>query len=250
MSDTDTAVDTREKSRKPATTEPAGDTAGESATPRKPDSAAAAGASAGGAGASRAGRRADETAEEPVEADREGGPGSSSDDPPPPGRWPRVARAGRRAVLPLTALVAIAAVAAAVTLGWQLREERRVDDAAAAALAAARAYGVTLTSVDSNDLDRDFGAVLDGATGEFRDMYTRSSGQLRELLLENKATGSGTVLDAAVKSATENEVEVLLFIDQTVTNAASPDPRVDRSRVVMTMRLVDGRWLAARVTLP
>ncbi|GGN97280.1 hypothetical protein [Nocardia rhizosphaerihabitans] len=162
----------------------------------------------------------------------------------------RLARVARRAAVPALALVAVAALVGVGVLGWQLREERAVDSAAEAALQAARAYAVTLTSVDSNNLDRDFTAVLDGSTGEFRDMYTRSSGQLRQLLQENKATGKGAVLDAAVKSATETEVEVLLFIDQTVTNAASTDPRVDRSRVLMTMQLIDGRWLASRVYLP
>ncbi|MFC8530045.1 hypothetical protein [Nocardia sp. NPDC057227] len=161
--------------------------------------------------------------------------------------WLRIAR---KAALPITALIAIAATTAAIILGVQLRDERKTDAAAAAALDAAKTYAVTLTSVDSNNLDAGFTAVLDGSTGEFRDMYTRSSGQLRQLLLENKATGKGTVLDAAVKSATETEVDVLLFIDQTVTNAASADPRIDRSRVEMTMQLVDGRWLASRVYLP
>ncbi|UGT61288.1 hypothetical protein [Nocardia asteroides] len=161
--------------------------------------------------------------------------------------WLRIAR---KAALPITALIAIAATTAAIILGVQLRDERAIDDASAAALDAAKTYAVTLTSVDSNNLDAGFTAVLDGSTGEFRDMYTRSSGQLRQLLLENKATGKGTVLDAAVKSATETEVDVLLFIDQTVTNAASADPRIDRSRVEMTMQLVDGRWLASRVYLP
>ncbi|MFC3962288.1 hypothetical protein [Nocardia jiangsuensis] len=161
--------------------------------------------------------------------------------------WLRLAR---KAALPVTALIAIAATTAAIILGVQLRDERRTDAAADAALEAAKTYAVTLTSVDSNNLDAGFTAVLDGSTGEFRDMYTRSSGQLRQLLLENKATGKGTVLDAAVKSASETEVDVLLFIDQTVTNAASADPRIDRSRVEMTMQLVDGRWLASRVYLP
>ncbi|MFI9408719.1 hypothetical protein [Nocardia gamkensis] len=167
-----------------------------------------------------------------------------------PGPLSRVIPLIRRALLPVTAAVAVAAIAAAAVLGWQLKKERDVDAAAAAGLSAARSYAMTLTSVDSGTLDRDFAAVLDGATGEFRDMYTRSSGQLRQLLLENKATGKGTVLDAAVKSATETKVEVLLFIDQTVTNSASADPRVDRSRVEMTMELVGGRWLASRVYLP
>ncbi|MGV9633139.1 hypothetical protein ACWDO0_03055 [Nocardia rhamnosiphila] len=156
----------------------------------------------------------------------------------------------RKFSIPALVILAVAALAFAGFLGWQLKKESDLDSSARAAADAARAYGVTLTSVDSNSLDHDFTAVLDGATGEFKDMYTRSSGQLRQLLMDNKATGEGTVLDAAVKSATPTKVEVLLFIDQTVTNAAAPDPRVDRSRVSMTMELVDGRWLASRVYLP
>ena len=155
----------------------------------------------------------------------------------------------RKIRLPLLILVAVVAVVLAAIFGWNAKAQSDEDDAAAAGLAAARAYGVTLTSVDSGNLDRDFTAVLDGSTGEFKDMYTRSSGQLRQLLLDNKATGTGTVLDAAVKSATTTKVEVLLFIDQTVTNAASTTPQVDRTRVAMTMELVDGRWLASRVSL-
>ncbi|MGW0179913.1 hypothetical protein [Nocardia sp. NPDC003345] len=156
----------------------------------------------------------------------------------------------RKFAVPALVILAVAALAVAGFLGWQLKKESALDSAARAATDAARAYAVTLTSVDSNNLDHDFTAVLDGATGEFKDMYTRSSGQLRQLLMDNKATGEGTVLDAAVKSATPTKVEVLLFIDQTVTNSAAPDPRVDRSRVAMTMELVDGRWLASRVYLP
>lgn len=176
-----------------------------------------------------------------------------ADTPTSGNRWKQLFRFGRmarRAALPAVAVLAIAASVLAAILGWKLQEHNDTDAAAQAGLAAARTYAVTLTSVDSNNLDRDFTAVLDGSTGEFKDMYTRSSGQLRQLLLENKAIGKGTVVDAAVKSASETKVEVLLFIDQTVTNTTSPDPRIDRSRVEMTLELVNGRWLASRVYLP
>ncbi|WP_019927304.1 hypothetical protein [Nocardia sp. BMG111209] len=159
-------------------------------------------------------------------------------------------RGVRRAAAVLVVVVAIAATTLAAIFGWKLKQHNDIDSASQAALTAARSYAVTLTNVDANNLDGNFKAVLDGATGDFKDMYTRSSGQLRQLLQDNKASGKGTVLDAAVKSATTRKVEVLLFIDQTVTNSASPDARVDRSRVEMTMDLVDGRWLASRVFLP
>lgn len=42
----------------------------------------------------------------------------------------------------------------------------------------------------------------------------------------------------------------MLFVDQSLSNAAAPEPQLDRSRVKMTMEQVDGRWLASKVELP
>ncbi len=84
---------------------------------------------------------------------------------------------------------------------------------------------MTLTSVSPGELDSNFDAVLDGATGEFKEMYAQSSGELRQLLVDNNAQAEGVVVEAGVKSATTDRVEVLLFIDQTVTNSVVPEPR-------------------------
>jgi len=149
---------------------------------------------------------------------------------------------------------AVAAVAAVVAVagweGWLPYQQNLEEDAAAQALDAATKYAVVLTSIDTNALDQNFTEVLDGSTGEFKDMYAKSSTQLRQLLVDNKATAHGVVIDAAVKSATKDKVEVLLFVDQSVSNLAVPDPRIDRSRIKMTMDKVDGRWLASKVELP
>jgi Mce-associated membrane protein len=59
----------------------------------------------------------------------------------------------------------------------------------------------------------------------------------------------GTIIDSAVKSGSKTKVDVVLFVDQWITNVASPQPRLDRSRVAMTMELIDGRWLASKVEL-
>lgn len=152
----------------------------------------------------------------------------------------------RRSVLPL---LLVASLAVSGWLGWRQWQEHQVKAAGEQAQQAAIAYAQVLTSIDSNKVDENFKQVLDGATGEFKDMYTQSSVKLRQLLIDNKATAHGVVVDSAIQSASTGKVVVLLFIDQTVTNTAAPDPRIDRSRIKMTMEKVDGRWRASKVQL-
>ncbi|WP_371685512.1 Mce protein [Mycobacterium sp. MFM001] len=145
----------------------------------------------------------------------------------------------------------LAAVLAGVGYeGWLLYQHHQVKVASAQAVDAATKYALALTSIDTKAIDKNFTDVLDGATGEFKDMYTQSSAQLRQTLVDNKAAAHGNVIEAAVKSASTNKVEVVLFVDQSVSNAAAPEPQLDRSRVTMTMEKVDGRWLASKVELP
>lgn len=174
---------------------------------------------------------------------------AASEDEGASGGRPRWRRWALFSGLGVGAIVMIAAIVLAAVFGTKLHHRIEVDDAARAATDTARAYSVTLTSIDSGSIDQNFRQVLDGATGEFKNTYSQSSAQLKALLVQNKAKSSGTVVNWAVKSATTDRVVVLLFVDQTVTNTQSPDPRVDRSRITMTMQKVDGRWLASSVEL-
>lgn len=161
---------------------------------------------------------------------------------------PEPSRLGRLSVAAgATGLIATAIASA--LLGWQVWQHHRVDTAADQAQATARVYAETLTSIDSTKVDDNFSRILNGATGEFKDMYSQSSVRLRQLLVDNKAAAHGTVVDSAVKSKSTDEVVVLLMVDQSVTNSAMPDPRIDRSRIRMTMNKIDGRWLASKVEL-
>ena len=152
----------------------------------------------------------------------------------------------RRGALPA---ILIASLVVSGYFGWRQWQDHQVKAASEQAQQAAIAYAQVLTSIDSNKVDENFKQVLDGATGEFKDMYTQSSVKLRQLLIDNKATAHGVVVDSAIQSGSTDRVVVLLFIDQTVTNTAAPDPRIDRSRIKMTMEKVDGRWRASKVQL-
>ncbi|MFL0291303.1 Mce protein [Mycobacterium sp. SMC-18] len=161
-----------------------------------------------------------------------------------PQRW------RRRTVRTLILTTFIGAYGLTGFLGWQLWQSHAVAEAGKAAQHKAIEYAHVLTSIDSNSVDQNFATVLNGATGEFKDMYTKSSLQLRQLLIDNKATAHGVVTDSAIQSVSRDKVVVLLMVNQTVSNTARPDPRVDRSRMKITMELVDGRWLASKVELP
>jgi Mce-associated membrane protein len=157
----------------------------------------------------------------------------------------RVSRAHRLAAAALV-LVLTGAVG---YVGRERLHQHQKEVAAVQAIDAARKYALTLTNIDSNAIDRTVAEILDGSTGQFRDLCKKSSSQLRQLLIDNQAMTRGHVVEAAVKAASPNKVQVLLFIDQSVTNRASPKPQIDRSRIRMTMENVDGRWLVSKVEL-
>lgn len=155
----------------------------------------------------------------------------------------------RRVLVGVVVAVFIAALALSGFLGWKVWQADRLSQASKQAQDAAVSYAQILTSIDSNKVDENFNQVLAGATGEFKDMYSQSSMQLRQLLIDNKASAHGVVVESAVQSAGMDKVVVLLFVDQSVSNTTVPDPRIDRSRIKMTMEKVDGQWRASKVEL-
>jgi Mce-associated membrane protein len=192
-----------------------------------------------------------ESVEDPVEdddtavADAESDTDAASDD-----RRDHKPRWGRRILIAALALFVIGLIATTGFLGWQLWQAHQLAQASKDAQQAAVTYAQDLTGVDSDNVDEDFAKVLDGATGEFKDMYTQSSMELRDALVQHKVIARGVVIESAVQSASKNKVVVLLFVDQTVSNTEVPDPRVDQGRYKMTMEYVDGRWRASKIELP
>ena len=160
------------------------------------------------------------------------------------------AAVGRGLLVPVLIGASVAALAGAGFFGWQFWQQHQLDQAREGAQRSAVSYAQVLTSVDSNNVDDNFKQVLDGATGEFKDMYSKSSVELRQLLIENKASAHGVVVESAVQEASTDRAVVLLFIDQSVANTKLPDPRIDRSRMKMTLEKVDGSWRASKVELP
>jgi Mce-associated membrane protein len=149
----------------------------------------------------------------------------------------------------LLVLVMCAALAGAGVFGNRWYDDRTLDRAHQQALAAAKQTTVNFVSVSASSVDRDLQRIVDGATGDFQDEFTRGRAQVRAAVVENKVESRGTVLRAALVSGDRSTAVVLVAIDATVRNAKSPDGRVSHYRIQVDVAhdRTSGRWLVSRL---
>ena len=149
-----------------------------------------------------------------------------------------------------TWLLAGLAVLTALTVGlagylWFVQPSPdAVEDATAAARSAAERAVVPVLSYDYRDLEASREAAQDLLTPDYAEEYDR----LYEGLVEGNAGTTETVVEAsfvasAVVRGGEDRAEILVFVDQSTTNAQDKQPVVYRNQVRMRMENVDGRWL-------
>ncbi|QDQ89937.1 hypothetical protein FND50_03505 [Rhodococcus sp. WB9] len=72
---------------------------------------------------------------------------------------------------------------------------------------------------------------------------------LRDMIVRYQATSSAQIVQAGPASGDQDAADVLVFLDQTVTNSNSPDPRVDRNRMQLSLVRGGGGWKLANVQL-
>lgn len=155
----------------------------------------------------------------------------------------------RRALAGLLVVMLAAALAAAGVYGHRWYVDRATEDARQAALAAAKQASVNFVSVSAANVDRDLQRIAAGATGDFKEEFTRGQAQVRTAVVENKVQSHGTVLRAGLVSGDRRRAVVLVAVDATVTNVKAPDGRPSHYRIQVDMvRDQDtGDWLVAKL---
>jgi Mce-associated membrane protein len=168
---------------------------------------------------------------------------------PEPAAHPRRSVARPALSTALLVIVMCAALAGAGVLGRRWYDDRTLDRAHQQALAAARQTTVDFVSVSASSVDRDLQRIVDGATGDFQDEFTRGRAQVRAAIVENKVESRGTVLRAALVSGDRNTAIVLVAIDATVRNSKSPEGRASHYRIQVDVAhdAGSGRWLVSRL---
>jgi Mce-associated membrane protein len=159
----------------------------------------------------------------------------------------RIALRSRRPRLTrwVAGVVIVCALTAAAVQGWQWDQQRQLEAARQQALAAARQTTVNFVTISAATVDRDLKRVADGATGDFKDEFTRSMAQVRAAVVENKVDSQGTVLRAAVVSSDRSSAVVLVAVDATVHNVNAPDGRLAHYRIRVNLAMVGDVWLVS-----
>ena len=140
--------------------------------------------------------------------------------------------------------VLVAALIAGVVYFANQPSDTEIEESTRAAQSAAERAIVPVLSYDAKTLDEDQAAAEAQMTSDYRKDYDK----LFESIKEN-APRTGTVVAAdqpfasGIVRSGEDRVQVLLFVNRTVTNKARPQPVVFRDQVTVTMQRVGGDWL-------
>jgi Mce-associated membrane protein len=161
----------------------------------------------------------------------------------------RIPRYGVRVVAILLGLPLIAAAALAGWVFWyHYRPDQQTDNSAGkAAIAAASDGTVAVLSYAPDSVDHDFAAAKTHLTGDFLAYFTKFTQDIVAPAVRDKGIKkTATVVQAALSQLHPDSAEVLLFVDQTTTSKASPEPNLTASSVVVRLTKIDDHWLVSK----
>lgn len=147
-----------------------------------------------------------------------------------------------------TALLVVLAGAAGA-LAWKTHSADRTAAAGAAALHAAEKYTVELLSYEPREVKGQLLAATEHLTGRFREDFE----QLAETTVVPAAKRDGIttraeVVAKAIVSASTDRVVTLVFVNMTTESKVLQQPRLDGSRLRVTLVNVQGEWLISDLT--
>jgi Mce-associated membrane protein len=150
----------------------------------------------------------------------------------------------RLAVVASAAVLAVCAAALAAVVAVRVSHRHALDHARENASAAATSGVATVLSYDYRHLAGDFRHAETLLTARFRKQYDKTTAAGVEPLAQKyKARSSAQVTATGTITTAVDRAVVLVFVDQTVTNSQLAAPRLDRSRIDVTLVRQGDRWL-------
>ncbi|MCF6379081.1 J domain-containing protein [Nocardioides KLBMP 9356] len=193
--------------------------------------------------------RASYDVEHPAREDEEGEAAAETTAPlvedgaPAPVTRPRPEKSGVPGWLLIGLGLLAAGLVVATVWTWVARDGGGDDSAARAAQVAAERAVVPVLSYDYEHLDEDQKAAQALMTGSYRQEYDKLFTVLEENAPETQTKVTASVVASGIVRASDDRVQVLVFVDRPTTNKLNPEPVVYKDQVTLSMQLVDGTWL-------
>jgi len=150
----------------------------------------------------------------------------------------------RFAVVTAVTVLAVLAAALAAVAAERVSHRHALDRARENAVGAATSGVATVLSYDYRHLPADFKKATGLLTAKFRKQYEKTTAAVVEPLAPKyKVITTAQVTAAGTVSIDVDRVVVLVFASQTTTNTQLSAPRLDRSRIDVTMVRDGDRWL-------
>jgi Mce-associated membrane protein len=106
---------------------------------------------------------------------------------------------------------------------------------------------VAVLSYAPDNLDRSFAKAKSYLTGNFLAYYTKFTEQIAAIAQQKQVTETAQVVRAAVSELHPDSAVVLVFINQTATSKAKPEPQTTASSARVTVTKVKGSWLISQL---
>lgn len=185
--------------------------------------------------------------------DSDTSPETATVEPDPPfartARWPLPRRA--MIVIGGALTLATAGLAAGGYFGWQNHHQRALDHARDSAREAACAYGSVLANYDAANLDSYFAAVLDHATGEWKQEFQATSKDLRDVLTQGQVHSTTGTIQCGIATNDEVSAEAIVVIDQSVASVGTQSqPRRGQLAITLSLAKTGSTWLTSKVSSP
>ncbi|WAJ43496.1 Mce protein [Mycobacterium sp. Aquia_216] len=145
----------------------------------------------------------------------------------------------RMSHLRLAAIVGAAIVVAlAATVGWlgfRSYQSHQVEAQRQMFLQIGRQCALNLTTIDWQHADGDVQRVLDSATGQFYDQFSKRKQPFIDVLKKAQSKSVGTITEAGLESESGDKAQVLVAVSIKTTNLGVEDqaPRQWRMRITV-----------------
>lgn len=150
-------------------------------------------------------------------------------------------------VLVLLAVAALARVAWNQDTTSQVQGPIKSTTARTAGVAAASRLTEKALSYRWSALSRDVRSAEAVMTPGFRQQYAKAMARVHDQALRNHITLKATVVAASAISASDHQVQALVFVNQVTTTKGSQRQRVDQNRVIVTLVRDAGDWQISRM---